>query len=724
MHQPYYGNPVTGKALLPWVRLHAAKDYWDMAALAAEAPDAHMTFNYVPSLLLQLEQYLSGELTDHFLELSQKDAESLIPEERLFILRNFFHCHWDHMIKPYPRYWDLLLERGRFVSEEDLQAFAGRATVQDMRDLQMWFNLTWFGHKSRELDPQLRAWISQGRNFSESDKQAMLRKQFDLMGALVPLLRERMQARQFEISMTPFYHPILPLLIDSAVAREAMPGVVLPEPPFKHPQDAQIQLRRSRGYYEKLFGCPVRGVWPSEGSVSQAVAELIAAENYAWMASDEEILAHATGQDGTTHYRSLTAQELFQPYTVKTAAGEVSMVFRDHRLSDRIGFVYAHWRPQDAVADFIGHLEAIARTIPSADRPPLVTIILDGENAWEHYGENGVPFLRGLYQALQTHADIRCVTVSEYLEAYPPRASLQRLFAGSWINHNFKIWIGHPEDNLGWTYIETARQMIETVLQGQASEAFAALSETEKARRFEAAWESIYIAEGSDWFWWYGDDHSSANDGDFDDLFRQHLKNVYGYLEEAVPEALFKPIKSLRMVRRPDREPFYLMDPKIDGKSVDYFEWKNAGLYQFEHEGGAMHQVQLVLTHLYYGFSLDQLFVRLDFHPSVKAELQSYQFRLRFMDPVAVDLEFQMNHQGWQVFKNRQEVLPSVVRAALGQCFETAIPFSVLAVSPNSRVAMVVDILRGNQVVDSRPQSGPMEFNIPGDTYEADKWYV
>jgi hypothetical protein len=250
------------------------------------------------------------------------------------------------------------------------------------------------------------------------------------------------------------------------------------------------------------------------------------------------------------------------------------------------------------------------------------------------------------------------------------------------------------------------------------------LSESQAQERLQSAWESIYIAEGSDWFWWYGDDHSSANDGDFDELFRQHLKNVYLYLEEPIPDILFKPVKLLGGRQRPDREPFYLMEPDIDGQTDNYFKWLDAGMYRFEKEGGAMHQVQLVLTHLYYGFSMEKLFLRLDFHPSVQSELADLSLRLRFFEPEAQEFEFQKNHDGWHVFKNQQQLLPTMVPVAYDRCFETAIPFALLAAQPKARVSVQVEVLRGENVIDSRPQSSPLMFEVPGDAYEADKWYV
>lgn len=724
MHQPYYGNPRTKQALLPWVRLHAIKDYWDMSALAAEFPGVHQTFNYVPSLLLQIEQYLAGELTDTFLELSRKPAVDLTPEEKFFVLRNFFFCHWDRMIRPYPRYWDLLLQRGRFVSDQDLRDLTERVGDQDLLDLQMWFNLTWFGHKSREVDSQLRAWLAQGDNFTESDKQQLLEKQFQKMRDLVPLLRAEMDAGHVELSITPFYHPILPLLVDHHSAREAMPGVVLPTPAFKHPEDAQAQLQQARQYFQATFGREAQGLWPSEGSVSQEVAELAAAQGFGWMATDEGILSHSLHSGGLKQHHILSAEELFKPYRVPTRQGNLSLVFRDHKLSDRVGFVYARWRPEDAVADLLGHLDSIAAALPQNGQPALVSIILDGENAWEHYADNGLPFLRGCFAALAAQPNITCCTVGEYIQRYPPQAVLPRVFAGSWINHNFKIWIGHPEDNAAWSLLKLARNRLIAVASGQGSAEFLALDSTQQETRIRLAWDCVYIAEGSDWYWWYGDDHSSANDREFDLLFREHIKNIYLYLEDSVPEQVFRPIKTFEALREPDRQPFYFMQPSIDGRVGSYYEWRNAGCLSFAGEGGAMHQVQLVLTYLYYGFSLDQLFLRCDFHPSLRETLLQCCFKVRVLEPVPAEFTFAVLNQAWRAAKNGQAVLSGETAAALDECFEAALPFSLLDAPAGAKVSLMIEVWQGEQVLDSRPQLAPLAFEVPNALYEADKWYV
>jgi alpha-amylase/alpha-mannosidase (GH57 family) len=269
MHQPFYKDLVTGEYILPWVRLHAVKDYWDMAAVLDRFPEVKMNFNLVPSLLTQIDDYVNNKVTDTFLDVTLKEPGDLTLDDRIFLLQNFFMANWDNMIKPYERYHDLLLKRGRFVAPSELAAVAKRFSQQELLDLQVWFNLTWFGFISKNEDQVVKELIAKERYFTRDDKLAVIAKQWEIMGKVIPKYRELEERGQIEISTTPFYHPILPLLCDSAVAREAMPYVKLPEALFRHPEDAQQQIEMAVKFHTEHFGRPPRGMWPSEGSVSE-----------------------------------------------------------------------------------------------------------------------------------------------------------------------------------------------------------------------------------------------------------------------------------------------------------------------------------------------------------------------------------------------------------------------------------------------------------------------
>ncbi len=613
MHQPFYKDLVTGEYMLPWVRLHAIKDYYDMAAYMDGFPQIKAVFNVVPSLLVQIEDYVAGTAKDKFFELSLRAPEDLSFEDKVFILKNFFLANWETMIKPYPRYNDLLLKRGRFVNRSDIEAVAKRFSNQELTDLQVWFNLCWFGQIYKEGDPVIKELLKKGGYFNEQDKKALAEKQMEIMRLIIPRYKKMQEEGRIELSVTPFYHPILPLICDSEIAREANRSVKLPKNHFMRPEDAAAQIKSAVDYYTQKFGVPPEGMWPSEGSVSEAVIQIAASAGIKWMATDEAVLANSLGH-------RLSAQELFIPHTAAKDGVSVSMVFRDRKISDDIGFLYSRWNPRDAAADIMAKLHHIADILPDDDRRYLVSVILDGENAWEYYSRNGRDFFEQLYGMLSSDGRIKTVRVKDFLKENHPSSTLPRLFPGSWINANFDVWIGHEEDNRSWDYLFQARQM---------------LAETETAPK--EAWDELYIAEGSDWNWWYGDDHSSANDEDFDALYRKHLINIYKLAGKDYPRYLEASIKVMKAVKAL-REPVYFIDPILDGEISNYYEWLSAGLYSVDQARGAMHQTETLIRNIYYGFSRKTLFVRID--PTIDLscddpEMRGVSFEVNILKPHA-----------------------------------------------------------------------------------------
>jgi alpha-amylase/alpha-mannosidase (GH57 family) len=306
----------------------------------------------------------------------------------------------------------------------------------------------------------------------------------------------------------------------------------------------------------QTFGAPPQGMWPAEGSVCQTMLPLLSRHGIRWIATDEEILSASThgfvSRDNRGHVRN--PDQMYRPYKVAEAGHELNIVFRDHALSDMIGFHYQRSDPVAAADDFVQHLRSIGQAV-TGNQPALVSVILDGENCWEHYPGGGVPFLRALYERCARTRDIQPVSIGAYLESHPPRDTLPHLFAGSWINHNFAIWIGQEEDNTAWDALHRAR---EHLLQRSQLE----LVPAERLRR---AWEELFIAEGSDWFWWFGEDHSSCQDALFDYLFRKHLQNVYVLLGDAPPPDLARPI-CRRSQRAVHTLPRAFLDVKVDGR--------------------------------------------------------------------------------------------------------------------------------------------------------------
>ena len=501
-HQPYYPDDVAGENPMPWVRLHATRDYWGMAQLLLEVPEFKATINLVPSLLVQLRQYTEAAHEDSHLRVSRLPADGLSVDDMGYLLDNFFMVHPDHNIRPFARYNELYEKRGLAVDT------AARATKRfskrDILDLQCWSNLVWMHPLAFELDPELAAFRAKGQHWTEAEKQWLLAKQMQLLKEVIPLHKKLSDRGQVELSTTPFYHPILPLLWDKRLARQAMPGVVLPKHLEGVAESAADQIRQAVVYHEKLFGQKPRGMWPSEGSVAQQIIPAIAAAGIEWIATDEEILSCSTdgwvSRDGQGFLRN--PEMLYRPWHVEEKGKRLQIVFRDHAMSDQIGFNYQRMAPDQAAGDLIGKLEAIGRatTANSGHRPTLVSIILDGENCWEYYPNSGVDFLRQMYRRVVGHPKIKPTRMCDYLEEFPATDKIGHLFAGSWISHNFGIWIGHPECNRAWDLVHETRAHLT-----------AAIAEKQKtAKQLEQARRELQIAEGSDWFWWFGDSHTSS----------------------------------------------------------------------------------------------------------------------------------------------------------------------------------------------------------------------
>lgn len=610
MHQPFYKDLVTGRYEMPWVRLHGLKDYYDMAAILESYPLIKQTFNVVPSLLEQLEEYGRGEAVDTHLALTRKAADKLTDAEKGIILSEFFKANHDTMIAPYERYEQLYRKRLLGISV---------FTESDWRDLQVWSNLSWIDPIFREK-PLIRTLFSRGRDYTEQDKLRLLEFEAEIIRMIIPVYKKLAEQGQIELSVSPYFHPILPLLCDTDSARIARPGIPLPNNRFRHPEDAQLQVQMAIDFFYERFGFHPQGMWPSEGSVSEEIIPILADSGIRWIATDEEILAKSIGRGlRQAGDNSLTDNgDLYRIYTITVNGHSLNVFFRDHALSDLIGFVYSRMPADDAAADFIGRLEAIEANLNRKGKgEAVVSIILDGENAWEYFPKDGHDFLNRLYAKLSEHPTIKTVTFSEALSADPKPVSLERLHPGSWINHDFSVWIGHKEDNKAWDLLYDARQKLE-----QAAD---------KGGNYQTALKEILIAEGSDWCWWFGDEHHSPDNDLFDQLYRSHLKNVYMLLNLPVPTALSRPIRS-NFVMAHLTEPIDFINPIIDGKLTHYYEWANAGFFDCRKAGSTMHKADRKLRQIFYGYGRDgSIHIRID--PAAAIDLDDLDFDIEFSVP-------------------------------------------------------------------------------------------
>jgi alpha-amylase/alpha-mannosidase (GH57 family) len=525
-HQPFYTKNDDGYYTRPWVRVHATKDYLDMVDLVADYPDMKATFNLTPVLLRQLEDFSNGA-KDLYWFYTEINAEDLTEEDKAFIVSRFFDTN-PKVIARFPRYVELRN------SNQNWSTW----TNQDFRDLQILFNLAWTDPKYLSQEP-LEDLVSRGRDFTEEDKITLLNKHSELIDRVIPAHAELWKTGQIEITTTPYAHPILPLIFDTNLAAVGDIGAELPTNRFSKPTDAAIQVEKGLDLAEKLLGQRPTGMWPAEGAVSQEVLGMFAKEGIKWIATGEHVLSKSL--DIPTFKRNTKGivtnpEVLYTPwYGQLNRQDDVAIFFRDLSISDQVGFTYSGMSPELAVADMMKALEAAREVSATMDKPLVVSIVLDGENAWEHYQNDGIDFLSLMYETLTTTDWLKTTTPTEYIEKYGPQIEkLDKVFPASWFQPNFATWIGETEETYAWDYLQKTRAFYD---RSNASGDYT-------DEQLEEAFDFMLLAEGSDWFWWYGSDQSSGNDDYFGSAYRNLLKNVYTSLGESPPAYLDIPIIS------------------------------------------------------------------------------------------------------------------------------------------------------------------------------------
>jgi alpha-amylase/alpha-mannosidase (GH57 family) len=682
MHQPFYKDLVSGEYKLPWTRMHALKDYYGVARILEEFPKVHQTFNLVPSMMAQVAEYAAGQAADPYLAAALKPAETLTDGDRAFLLQHSFYGDPQHMIYRHPRYGEL------FDAWRAQSASGGRVlfSAQDFRDLQMWSQLAWFDEEFQENDPEVREWVQRGRGFTTADQHRMGEKQREFVGRVLPEYQALAAAGQIEISTTPYYHPILPLLCDSDIAAISHPGVTLP-PRFRYPDDARRQLVLAREFGARQFGAAPAGLWPSEGSVSDEVFAIAAEAGFSWAATDSGVLNRTLG-------RSVGVDRLYQPFQWQHGGRRLGVIFRDHLLSDLIGFVYAKMDAAAAAEDFLRRIRENSTGILASGRDALAPIILDGENAWEYYDRNGRPFFRELYRRISEDEGMAAITVSEAFRRMPAEP-LDHIFPGSWINANFDIWIGADEDNQAWMQLLRARETFDQTANQVA----------EEPRRM--AFEELLIAEGSDWCWWYGPEHDSANRPEFDQLFRSHLANVYRFLNQAPPEELSRPI--LRLTAEAVlEEPSGPITPVIDGESTSYFEWLGAGIYRPDERSGSMHGKKFLVQEVQFGTNGVNFYLRIDFHSGREQDMAGMEVRMKAGPASGLPRNVAIRFQEGGAAVTGSDI--SGVTCAFARILEVCVPLVALGAAQGAAVRFQCSLWQGGLPLDAVPEQGWLEL--------------
>jgi alpha-amylase/alpha-mannosidase (GH57 family) len=703
MHQPSYRDPLTGRTILPWTRLHATKDYGDMVTILVRFPRVRATFNLTPILLDQLEAIASGD-SDLFLDLARKPAEQVTLEEQRFLIRHFFSVNAARMLEPYPRYREL---RARSSGTPGGSAAVRPLAPDEIRDLQTWFHLAWVDPEYREEEP-LRSLFAKGRGFTEAEKRSLLDWGVACAARVIGIYRDAERAGQIEITTSAYHHPILPLLLSTDAPREISASIPLPIPPYRAPEDAKEHLHRAQESHTRRFGVAPRGTWPPEGAVNQGALAAIREAGFTWCASDETVLARALGRAEPGGDR--WAGALHRPYRVDTEAGALSMVFRDRALSDRIGFTYMAWDPERAAEDFVARVREIgqwARNDGVSD--PLVTVILDGENCWESYDQDGRPFLEALYGKLSGDSGIEAVTVGEALARAPATEALTHVPVGSWIASDLSVWVGHAEKNRAWAELRRIRQRFEAALsQGALPEG-----------RIAEAREEILVAEASDWFWWYGDDHQSAHKEEFDSLFRSHLIRAHNLLGLPAPAAIRHSLRGAPSDATEGEHVPYIA-PTLDGRDTNFYEWRNAELFDSASDQGADHRARSIVRRVLFGLNERDLFVRVD---GVGTDSKPPQaIRLRFTLPARMEARAPLDRapRGKLEWDGASGEDPG--EYAAGSVVEIRVPLARLAAAPGTVLRWSIQLEESGEITEIVPRSGELMTPTLEPDFEARNW--
>lgn len=542
MHQPSYQDMHTGKFLFPWVYLHTIKDYSDMAAHLEQEPEARAVVNFAPVLLEQIETYLiqierwhhgMGEIGDPLLAaLVADDLPETGTPAFLELMEKSLRANPDRIIRRYPAYARLADLADVYRQKPELQRYI---SSRFLVDLLVWYHLGWMGETIRRENHCIQSLQEKGYRFTMEDRRALLSVIFDVLSGIGPRYRHLAQIGQVELSVSPYTHAMLPLLLELESAREALPDIPLPVHSHYPGGDERAgwQLEQAKAVFRRFFSLEPTGCWASEGGLSQATLGLLDKHGFRWTASGDSVIRNSLNRAREMN-PDLPKSGIHQPYTFGDSSATV--FFRDDGLSDLIGFMYADWHATDAVGDLVHHMENIAGQTKDKS-VPVISVIMDGENAWEYYPENGFHFIYELYRVLAHHPRLKLTTYSD-LVAQPVTEPIRlpHLVAGSWIYGTFSTWIGDPDKNRAWDLLCDAKSHYDRVMDN------ASLNFEQK----ESARQQLAICEGSDWFWWFGDYNPAQIVSDFEHLYRRHLVNLYEMIGYPAPSSVFQQLSQGR----------------------------------------------------------------------------------------------------------------------------------------------------------------------------------
>ena len=587
MHQPVYQLSTQSDYLMPWVRLHAIKDYLDMALICENFHNIKLNFNLVPVLIDSLIDYGENNFHDIHSRLTIKPVEDLSDDDKEFIINNFFDANYHSMILPNDEY-NRLYQKYQSGNANDINVFSN----QEYSDLMALFNLVWFDPIYKNKYPELKKLIKKKKNYTLEDRIKIIDVQRDIIRKIIPEYRKLSDAGKIEITTSPYYHPILPILLDIKDIKKSRDSNLPIN--LKTELDAKMQTQMALDKMEKLFGKRPKGIWPSEHCISPKELDMFKELGVQWTISDEGILSNSIKVEFSRDFRGY--QE--DPYHILKTYNYngINLIFRDSLIPNLISFEYPSHNCEGAANDLYDRIKVVqSKLLSSPDDNHLLTIAMDGENCWENYTSDGSTFLSSLYSLIENDPTLETVLISDYIERDNNKKNLNKISSGSWINRNFKLWIDEPLKNLAWTYLKQVRDDFADFVKHNPYN-----PNIEDARR------ELFICEGSDWFWWYGEPNDSGRDNIFDYIFREHLKNIYKFLDLEIPEYLDIPL--LSAITKPSRYPKGEFTPIIDGKAKDDESWLNAGCIKIP--DGPVLKEDKFYDRICFGYDKDNLYFR------------------------------------------------------------------------------------------------------------------
>lgn len=599
MHQPVYQLTPQGDYLMPWVRLHAVKDYLDMVTIIDKYKNLKLNFNLVPVLLDALIDY--GEKGLHDIHSRITITKNFTDDDKEFIINNFFDANYHSMILPNPEY-NRLYQKYQASSGNDINIFS----EQEYSDLTALFNLAWSDPIYKNKYPELKKLFKKGKNYTLTDRIKIIDIQRDIIRQIIPAYKKCLEKGKIEITTSPYYHPILPILLDIDCVKKTS-NDELPKD-LSMELDAKIQTEKALDRIEEIFGKRPKGVWPSEHCISPKVTNLLKELGIKWTIADEGILSETINFEFARDFRGYMEDpyHLFKTYNYN----DIKIIFRDALVPNLISFEYPNHSPEGSANDLYDRIKvAQSKLLSSPDDNHLLTIAMDGENCWERYSADGAIFLNTLYNLIENDPTLETVLISDYLEK-DTQKPLNKLCSGSWVNRNFKLWIDEPLKNLAWKYLKQVKDDFSDFIEKNPSHP-----------NIELAKRELFICQGSDWYWWYGEPNDSGRDNIFDYLFREHLKNIYHYLDLQSPEYLDIPL--LSAIAKPSRYPKGEFTPILDGKDHDDGNWLNAGCIKIP--DGPVLKEDKFYDKICFGYDKDNLYIRCYTNEYLKDNILSKQ---------------------------------------------------------------------------------------------------